>query len=58
MQKTEQFYVYPADNQLLICLLFQPGIIVVCTVSMCSKLRFQTIRHTENKRNMSKMRGK
>ena len=27
---------YPADDQLLICLLFQPDIIVVCTVSICS----------------------
>ena len=25
---------YPADDQLLICLLFQPDIIVVCTVSI------------------------
>ena len=40
---------YPADDQLLICLLFQPDIIVVCTVSIIldtsdvtGRVRFQS----------------
>ena len=33
---THTRFRYPADDQLLICFLFQPDIIVVCTVSISS----------------------